>query len=140
MYVRDLTPSDYARPTAVAGGWQKKGFKYALVQGGYIWDVFKTRREAQDAKVRMTEEREVPSLREKLAKLEHDQWAHWTLYMLKRLDLLSPEGRAKLTPSQQKEVSKWIRQAKTHYEDLNASEQDSDREWADKAMTLFSQG
>jgi len=59
---------------------------------------------------------------EELAALEHDQWAHWTKYML---DNLTDEDK-----------TQWKRQIKTDYKDLTKKEQDSDREWANKVMTI----
>lgn len=59
---------------------------------------------------------------EKLAELEHEQWVHWTQYML---DNLTPEN-----------IERWRRQIATKYSDLTEAEKDSDREWADKAFEL----
>ena len=62
---------------------------------------------------------------EALAALEHDQWAHWTKYML---DHLTPEN-----------IIRWKKQIDTPYEDLSEKEKDSDREWARKAMKILHQ-
>lgn len=62
-------------------------------------------------------------LREELAELEHDQWAHWTRYMLNNL-----------TP---KNILRWSAQCETKYADLSEKEKDSDRAWADKALEIF---
>jgi len=62
------------------------------------------------------------TLREQLADLEHEQWAHWTRYML---DNLTPEN-----------IARWRRQCDTPYADLSEKEKDSDREWADKVLAL----
>jgi len=59
-------------------------------------------------------------LREKLADLEHEQWAHWTKYML---DNLTDEN-----------IARWRKQIKTDYKDLSEKEKDSDRTWADKVL------
>lgn len=61
-------------------------------------------------------------LREKLAALEHEQWAHWTKYML-----------ANLTPEN---IERWKRQVDTPYDKLSEKEKDSDREYADKVLAL----
>jgi hypothetical protein len=53
---------------------------------------------------------------EKLAELEHLQWAHWTKYFL---DNLTPEN-----------ISRWRRQMETPYNELTESEKDADRKWA----------
>ena len=60
--------------------------------------------------------------REKLAALEHDQWAHWTKYML---DNLTPEN-----------IARWKKQVKTPYAALSEKEKDSDRIWADKVIKI----
>lgn len=62
---------------------------------------------------------------EKLADLEHAQWAHWTKYML---DNLTPEN-----------IKRWRKQIETSYADLSEKEKDSDREWAKKVIDLFVQ-
>jgi hypothetical protein len=65
---------------------------------------------------------ERPSLRERLAALEHQQWAHWTRYSL---DHLTPEN-----------VELWRRKIDTPYENLCESDKDSDQEWADRVLEL----
>ena len=59
-------------------------------------------------------------LLDKLAKLEHDQWSHWTRYML-----------TNLTP---KNIERWMEQTATAYEDLTEAEKESDRIWARKMI------
>ena len=61
--------------------------------------------------------------REMLAELEHKQWAHWTRYML-----------ANLTPEN---IERWKRQIETPYSELSEKEKDSDREWADKILSII---
>lgn len=63
---------------------------------------------------------------EKLASLEHDQWAHWTGYMLNNL---TPEN-----------IERWKRQIKTPYSQLTEKEKESDREWARKAYNILLEG
>jgi len=58
--------------------------------------------------------------REKLAELEHIQWAHWTEYML---DNMTPEN-----------IDRWRNQIKTAYKDLSEKEKDSDRKWSDLVL------
>jgi hypothetical protein len=60
---------------------------------------------------------------ERLAELEHEQWAHWTIYML---DNLTPRN-----------IERWKRQAETPYSELREDEKDSDRAWARKVFELF---
>jgi len=61
--------------------------------------------------------------REKLSDLEHQQWAHWTKYML---DNLTPEN-----------IKRWKEQIETPYNKLTNKEKDSDRVWADKVITII---
>ena len=63
------------------------------------------------------------SLREELAALEHEQWAHWTAHLL---DHFTPEN-----------VARWRRQVDTPYERLSDEEKEKDREWADKVLALL---
>lgn len=62
------------------------------------------------------------TLRERLAALEHEQWARWTRHML---DHLSHEN-----------VERWRRQIDTPYELLSEPEKQSDREWADRVLQI----
>jgi hypothetical protein len=61
---------------------------------------------------------------ETLAALEHEQWAHWTTYML-----------ANLTPEN---IARWKQQCATRYDDLSGGEKELDREWARKVLALLS--
>lgn len=63
------------------------------------------------------------SLIEELSDLEHDQWAHWTKYMLENL---TPEN-----------IKRWKKQIKTPYALLSAKEKESDREWARKILKII---
>jgi hypothetical protein len=65
---------------------------------------------------------ETTPLRERLAALEHEQWAHWTRHLL---DHLTPEN-----------VERWRRQIDTPYERLSEPEKQSDRDWADRVLKL----
>lgn len=60
--------------------------------------------------------------REKLAELEHDQWAHWTVYFLNNLT--------------DKNIERWQRQINIPYSELTETEKDSDRAWADKVLKI----
>jgi len=68
------------------------------------------------------------NLLEDLAELEHKQWAHWTKYMLNRLEQLERELM------DQKE--NWRRQIATPYSELTEKEKDSDRSWASKSLEI----
>jgi hypothetical protein len=63
------------------------------------------------------------NLREQLAELEHQQWAHWTRYML---DNLTPEN-----------IERWRRQVDMPYVDLSSKEKESDGTWADKVLEIL---
>jgi hypothetical protein len=68
---------------------------------------------------------EMSSLREQLAELEHEQWAHWTEYVL---DNLTSEN-----------IERWKKQIKTPYNSLTEKEKDSDRAWADKVIKIINE-
>lgn len=53
---------------------------------------------------------------EKIAEREHEQWAHWTEYMLNNLT--------------EENIARWREQIKTSYSDLSEEEKESDRVWA----------
>jgi hypothetical protein len=94
--------------------------------------------------------------REALAALEHDQWAHWTRYMLEVLrpvidaglsiprtdEHLLAMGHArgrKMPPlwrAVEDALKRWHRQINTPYADLTEKEKNSDREWADKVLEI----
>lgn len=63
------------------------------------------------------------NLLERLARLEHEQWAHWTRYML---DNLSEEN-----------IQRWRRQIDTSYDHLSEEEKESDRRWARRVLALL---
>jgi len=69
------------------------------------------------------EEEKLNKLIEKLAELEHEQWAHWTKYML---DNLSDEN-----------IVRWKQQIETPYEELSEKEKESDRKWACKVLKIM---
>ena len=59
---------------------------------------------------------------EKVADLEHQQWAHWTRYMLYNL---TPEN-----------IDRWREQIETKYPDWSEAEKDSDRKWAEIVIAV----
>jgi hypothetical protein len=61
---------------------------------------------------------------ERLAALEHEQWAHWTKYMLDNLTAAN--------------IERWKRQIETAYADLTEAEKSSDRVWAQKVLDVMS--
>jgi hypothetical protein len=62
-------------------------------------------------------------LLEKLADLEHQQWAHWTQYMLNNFT--------------EENIARWRRQIETPYDNLSEKEKESDRKWAKKVLSLI---
>ncbi len=57
---------------------------------------------------------------EKLANLEHKQWAHWTNYMLKNFT--------------KENIKRWKKQIKQPYSKLSEKEKESDRKWARRVL------
>jgi len=62
---------------------------------------------------------------ERLAALEHEQWAHWTRYMLNNITI--------------ENVNRWGTQIETPYSELTEEEKGSDRQWARKVLEAISQ-
>lgn len=90
-------------------------FTKARVDG--LWEDLKEMRDGAPA-----EEGDDDPLLERLAALEHDQWAHWTRYLL-----------ANMT---RENVERWRRQIETPYAELSEKEKESDREWARKVVQI----
>lgn len=86
--------------------------------------------------------------RERLADLEHEQWAHWTKYMLGVLEPLIDFAQKVYDAGVDEEdvgaanlaLDRWQRQIETPYEALTESEKNSDRTWADKVIALMAAG
>lgn len=72
-------------------------------------------------------------LREKLADLCHQQWSGWMAYLFSR-STENPDGTITI-PTQL--ANRWNRQRQTDYTDLEPSEQNSDRNEADKFILLI---
>ncbi len=77
--------------------------------------------------------------REALAALEHEQWAHWTRYMLKTLNPLLSSNLHYSSHREKAEAAleRWLRQINTPYADLTEQEKESDREWAALAVVAL---
>jgi hypothetical protein len=76
---------------------------------------------------------------EKLAKLEHDQWANWMKHFFSTCpieDSNDNDGIVILKISKEK-YHQWLRQINTPYEALSESEKNSDREWAQKVLEII---
>lgn len=72
---------------------------------------------------------------EALAELCHEQWCDWMRYMFSRGKM--HKNGSWTMPDEY--VKRWQRQAMTLYEDLNFTEQDSDRKEAHKFLKFFHQ-
>jgi hypothetical protein len=83
------------------------------------------------------------NLREKLAALEHDQWAHWSKHLLNFLGLTTEwvDGtvEARFGAKHGDRVDTWWTQIETPYDQLSEIEKDSDREWADKVLEVVNE-
>lgn len=73
-------------------------------------------------------------MRERLAKLAHDQWSGWMGYLFSK-GAFNDDGSWTMPAWA---VDRWKRQAETPYSDLSKSEQDSDRAEADKFISAIS--
>lgn len=71
-------------------------------------------------------------LREKVAKLCHEQWSGWMKYLFSKSETNS--GKV-IIPKWA--VERWTRQMETSYSKLTDEEKESDREEADKFIKLF---
>lgn len=72
-------------------------------------------------------------IREQLAALAHVQWSGWMVYLF---NLSHSNGDGSITiPA--KLVARWQGQIATPYAELTEREKNSDREEADKALTLI---
>jgi len=82
------------------------------------------------------------TIREKLASLQHDIWAHWMKYLFSQCvvdkwtgdEYSGFEGKW-IVPHDQ--VVKWHRQIETPYDELSEKEKESDRHQADKVLKLL---
>lgn len=73
-------------------------------------------------------------LREDLADLSHEIWAHWMAYLFSQCEE-GPDGTV-IIP--QDKADRWWRQAVTVYANLSEQEKESDREQADKILKVIS--
>jgi hypothetical protein len=81
-------------------------------------------------------------LRERLAALQHEIWAHWMRFMLaqgcyRELELDGKAQRVWIMPEEKR--VRWGRQMNTPYEALSEHERGSDREQADKILALLAE-
>lgn len=73
------------------------------------------------------------ALREALAAVQHDIWAHWMEYLFLVSDR-QPDGSVVIPADK---VRRWKRQLATDYEDLSPNEQASDGNEADKILAVL---
>jgi len=64
--------------------------------------------------------KKIDVLLEALAELEHEQWAHWTRYLLNNLT--------------EQNIKRWKKQIEIPYTKLSEKEKESDRKWARKVI------
>jgi hypothetical protein len=72
-------------------------------------------------------------MREQLADLQHEIWAHWMRYLFSVCQE-NPDGSFTIHPEK---AQRWLRQINTPYADLSESEKNSDREQADKILDIL---
>lgn len=72
-------------------------------------------------------------LREKLAAIEHERWAHWQAYLHAQCER-QPDGSLVIPAAL---VAHWERQIATPYEQLTEREKDSDRTEVDRYWRLI---
>jgi len=79
-------------------------------------------------------------LREDVADIQHQIWAHWMKYLFSRCKLThqSPDVDKKGTAViSAEDATRWKRQMETSYEQLSDKEKESDREQADKVLAVL---
>lgn len=74
-------------------------------------------------------------LREQLADVQHEIWAHWMKYMFTQCEPIGGMGEGLFIPEEK--VLRWKRQMNTSYSDLSFKEQESDRHQADNVMEVL---
>ncbi len=72
-------------------------------------------------------------MREKLADLAHEVWAHWMRYLFS-VSIKNEDGSVTIPADK---ASRWQRQMVTTYSELSEKEKASDREQADKYLAVI---
>lgn len=75
-------------------------------------------------------QRTASPLREELAAVQHDIWAHWMRWLFS-VSAANDDGSVTIPADK---VERWTRQMNTDYDDLSEKEQASDLEQADKVL------
>jgi hypothetical protein len=78
-------------------------------------------------------------LREKLATLEHERWAHWQRWMHDQGHRRDGVGAARMLILPAELADRWERQIATPYADLSEAEKDSDRQEADRTLAAVAE-
>jgi len=71
-------------------------------------------------------------IHEKIAKAQHEIWAHWMKYLFSNCDVYNG-----IHVIHCDKVRRWKRQMKTPYDKLTEAEKESDREQADKILKIL---
>ncbi len=74
-----------------------------------------------------------PELRERLASVQHEIWAHWMRYLFYKC-VKNEDGSATIPAPL---VERWQRQMSTPYSALTDQERESDRHQADKVLAVI---
>lgn len=77
---------------------------------------------------------DLSAFREKLANVQHQIWAHWMRYLFSVCE--HNEDGSYTIPATM--ATRWQRQIETDYDKLSDAERDSDREQADKVISVLS--
>lgn len=73
--------------------------------------------------------------REMLASVQHDIWVHWMKYLFS-VCVENQDGSYTIPVDK---VQRWIRQVGTQYSELSEDEKQSDRQQADKILSILNQ-
>ena len=73
------------------------------------------------------------SVRESLSEYAHEAWSGWMVYALSKMTL-NEDGTATMPKWA---VERWMRQANTKFSDLPESEKESDRDEADRMLSIL---
>ena len=73
----------------------------------------------------------------KLANLIHEIWSHWMIYLFSRCAFIQDKKDSDKYVIPTHLVQRWTRQIKTKYSDLPEHEKQSDRDQADKIISVI---
>ena len=81
------------------------------------------------------------NLREQIADVQHQIWAHWMKYMFTQCETAEDAETGDtvyIIPADK--IERWTRQMNTDYSELTNKEQESDRDQADKVLSIVFSG